>query len=78
MQENEIQEIIKKQNQFFATGATLPVNRRITALKQLKAAIIKYEEKINTAIKEDLGKSTFESLIETLPCTMIQWPLEKG
>lgn len=61
MQENEIQEIIKKQNQFFATGATLPVNRRIAALKQLKAAIIKYEEKINTAVKEDLGKSAFES-----------------
>lgn len=61
MQENEIQEIIKKQNHFFATGTTLPVSRRIAALKQLKAAIIKYEEKINTAIKEDLGKSTFES-----------------
>lgn len=61
MQEKEIQEIIKKQNQFFATGATLPPARRITALKQLKAAIIKYEEKINAAIKEDLGKSAFES-----------------
>ena len=61
MQEKEIQEIIKKQNHFFATGATLPVSRRIAALKQLKAAIIKYEEKINAAIEEDLGKSTFES-----------------
>ena len=61
MQEKEIKQIIEKQNQFFSTGATLPVAKRIAALKQLKATIIKYEEKINAAIKEDLGKSAFES-----------------
>lgn len=61
MQEREIKQIIEKQNQFFATGATLPVAKRIAALKQLKAAIIKYEEQIHAAIREDLGKSAFES-----------------
>lgn len=61
MQEKEIKQIIEKQNQFFSTGATLPVAKRIAALKQLKATIIKYEEKINAAIREDLGKSAFES-----------------
>ena len=34
---------------------------RINALKTLKAAILKYESRINDAIQKDLGKSPFES-----------------
>ena len=56
--------IVKKielQKDFFATNSTLPVKARIDALKLLKKNIIKYEEEINKALYEDLGKSAFES-----------------
>lgn len=61
MNETEIQEMIKKQRSYFYSGVTLDVDFRITALKKLKNAIIKYEAQINDAIKKDLGKSAFES-----------------
>jgi len=57
----EISHITDKQRKYFATGETLDVKRRISALKSLKSAICKNEEKICNAIKKDLGKSTFES-----------------
>ncbi|MGN0374770.1 MAG: aldehyde dehydrogenase [Butyrivibrio sp.] len=58
------EDIVKKielQKDFFATNSTLPVKARIDALKLLKKNIIKYEEEINKALYEDLGKSAFES-----------------
>lgn len=61
MNEIEIQNMIQKQRDFFSTGATLPVDTRIAALKKLKQTIIRRETEINDAIKQDLGKSAFES-----------------
>lgn len=61
MKETEIKEIIEKQRKFFRTGATIDVDRRIKALKRLKAAIQNEESKIQEALKNDLGKSNFES-----------------
>lgn len=61
MNETEIQEMIKKQRSYFYCGVTLNVDFRITALRKLKNAIIKYEAQINDAINKDLGKSAFES-----------------
>ena len=42
-------------------GATLPVEKRLEALKKLKVCIQKYEPLINEALKRDLGKSNFET-----------------
>ncbi len=56
-----MQEILEKQREFFMTGATLSVKYRIEALKRLKAAITAREGEIFAALKEDLGKSRFES-----------------
>ena len=61
MTETEIKEIVQKQRTYFYTGATLPVDKRIEALKKLKSCIQKYEPLINEALKRDLGKSNFES-----------------
>ena len=63
MTETEIKEIVQKQRSYFYTGATLPVEKRLDALKKLKTCIQKYEPLINEALKRDLGKSNFESYI---------------
>ena len=61
MTETEIKEIVQKQRSYFYTGATLPVEKRLDALKKIKTCIQKYEPLINEALKRDLGKSNFES-----------------
>ena len=43
MTETEIKEIVQKQRSYFYTGATLPVEKRLDALKKLKTCIQKYE-----------------------------------
>lgn len=61
MTEAEIKKIISGQRSYFYTGATLPVEFRIQALKKLKESILKNEERVNEAVKKDLGKSPFET-----------------
>ena len=57
----EIQEILNKQQDFFSSGNTLPVENRISALRKLKAAIHRHEAALTDALKADLGKSSSES-----------------
>ena len=61
MTEQEINSLVTRQRKYFQTGATLPVSVRITALRRLYTAIVKYENEIHDALKKDLGKSGFES-----------------
>lgn len=61
MNEQEIKKILKKQRAYFASGATLNVEHRIQALKRLRTAILRHEEDIHHALRQDLGKSSFES-----------------
>lgn len=61
MTQQETDVILEKQRAYFKSGATLDVNHRIMSLKLLKAAIKRNEEKIEAAIKSDLGKSAEES-----------------
>ncbi|HIZ21892.1 MAG TPA: aldehyde dehydrogenase [Candidatus Blautia faecigallinarum] len=61
MKEEEIKNLAEKQRAYFYTGETLSLEKRIQALKRLKQAITGREEKINEAIRKDLGKSPFES-----------------
>ncbi len=56
-----IQEIIKKQEDYFGTGATLPLGFRLNALAKLGAEIRSREGDILAALKEDLGKAPYES-----------------
>lgn len=61
MTSEEIKQILEKQRTFFYTGSTLSVDYRLHALRRLKACILRHEAEINHALKEDLGKSPFES-----------------
>ena len=43
MTETEIKEIVQKQRTYFYTGATLPVDKRIEALKKAIPEALKYK-----------------------------------
>ena len=61
MKSTQIDALLEKQRSFFATGATLDVKYRISALKKLHQALVDSEAAIARALKEDLGKSAEES-----------------
>lgn len=62
--------ILEKQRKYFQSGATLPVKFRLEMLDKLKSAVKKYDSEITAALKEDLGKSSYESFMsETGPVT---------
>ena len=58
-----IQNTLQKQNEFFHQGHSRSIQYRKDALLRLKKEIINKEEAILTALKNDLGKSYFESYI---------------
>jgi len=60
MTKQEIEKIVAAQRVFFASGATLPVGYRITALKKLRKALQAHEADMLAALKADLGKSDSE------------------
>ena len=61
MNREEISGIVSRQRAYFASFQTLDVQMRIDALKKLRDAILKNEDRIAAAIRADLGKSAFES-----------------
>ncbi|MBQ1252467.1 MAG: aldehyde dehydrogenase [Firmicutes bacterium] len=61
MEKQQIQAIVDNQRAYYASGATLPVANRLSALRKLKAAILKYENETYDALYADLGKSKSES-----------------
>lgn len=61
MEKSEIIRIRELQKEFFATGRTLKVSNRISALKTLKYSIDRHCDDISRALYEDLGKSDTES-----------------
>lgn len=63
MTNEEIGTLLENQKKYYKTGVTIPVKFRIEQLKKLYAAIKKYEDEINNALKSDLGKSSYESFM---------------
>ena len=61
MKKEQIDRIVKAQQEFFATGVTLDVDYRIAALKKLQKTLQENEKAIAEAIRADLGKSAEES-----------------
>ena len=61
MTKEQISALAAKQHTFFATGATLPVEFRIEALKKLRRCVLENEAAIAQALSSDLGKSASES-----------------
>ncbi len=58
---NNYDELIQKQRNYFDSGVTLSIDFRINALKKLKDAVVKYQKQGELALKNDLGKSEFET-----------------
>ena len=61
MNRTEIQRILKEQREFFQSGATLSVAKRLSALGKLKLAMVRHEQELLDALKCDLGKSASEA-----------------
>ena len=52
MTETEIKTLIENQRNFFHTGDTFPVKKRIEKLRKLKTAVLQHETEINEALKK--------------------------
>ncbi len=63
MRDDEYRAIIKKQRDYFLTGATLPLQFRINALKKIQDYIKQNEKEITDALTADLGKSALEGFM---------------
>lgn len=62
MNESEIRQIVEKQRAYFYTGATLPLDGRIRALKKLRTYIQEHEAELNEAIRRILEKVPTKAL----------------
>ena len=62
----QIVALVAAQKQLFKSGQTLSINYRLTALKALKAAILKYEKTLADALWADLHKSYEEAFLTEL------------
>lgn len=58
-----IEQIVQSQHAFFASGRTLDVSFRLQSLSALARAIDQYEERLLSALQEDLQKSHFEGFM---------------
>ncbi|HIW02416.1 MAG TPA: aldehyde dehydrogenase [Candidatus Protoclostridium stercorigallinarum] len=61
MTAENIDDIVSRQREYFASGATLPLEARREALLRLRAAVEAHEKDIAAALTADLGKPPFES-----------------
>ncbi len=61
MENSNLEQLHKNQQQLFNSAKTIPYAFRIKALKDLKAAIIDHENEIYEALWKDLHKSEFEA-----------------
>lgn len=66
--QEEIQQVVLAQRDFFRKGQTLDVKWRIAQLKRLRRAVLSYEQEFEQALAADLGRSAVEAyLCDILP-----------
>ena len=70
MTEQEIRTILRRQREYFATGATLSREFRAEQLGKLKASLQCHEAELNDALQQDLGKSRMESYMCEIGLTL--------
>ena len=61
---DSIADLIRRQRAYWATGATRSLDFRLTQIKALREAIIKYQAEIIDAARQDLGRPEFEGYFE--------------
>lgn len=69
---SRIEDIVKKQREFYYQKKTFDVDYRIKYLKKLKQVILECEEEICQALKSDLGKSVSESYMCEIGLTLAE------
>ena len=62
MNESEIRQIVEKQRAYFYTGATLPLDGRIRALKKLRTYIQEHEAELERGNPEGSWKKCLRKL----------------
>jgi len=65
-----VQEILRKQREYFFSGATKPIAFRADALKKLREAVKRHESDILAALKKDLNKPPFEAYVMEIMTTL--------
>lgn len=66
--QEEIQQVVLAQRDFFRKGQTLDVKWRIAQLKRLRRAVLSYEQEFEQALAADLGRGAVEAyLCDILP-----------
>lgn len=63
---NDINETIRRQREYFGSGATRPVEFRREMLKALRTALERHEEELYAALYEDLHKGREEAFLTEL------------
>ena len=58
-----VHEVVEEQRAFFKTGQTLDVDWRIRQLKKLRTAVIAFEDELEEALYEDLGRCDTEAYV---------------
>ena len=61
-----LEDILARQREFFSTHATKDLAFRKRQLTALRTAILRHEEDVCEALREDLGKCAFESFVSEL------------
>lgn len=67
-----IHEIVENQRKYFKSGVTYDLSFRIEMLKKLKNAVIKYQDEIAVAMKNDLGRSPYEAYLCDIGPTILE------
>lgn len=63
IQNEKIHSIVERQRAFFKTGTTLDIKWRVDQLIRLKIAVQTYQEEIERALHEDLGRCETEAFL---------------
>jgi len=73
--------LVKKQREYFQSGITRPLSFRLARLKDLRQAVLRFEQEILDALKNDLNKTPFEAhateigmVLGELKCTIKHLP----
>lgn len=72
MNERDYSDVIRRQQAFFADGATRDAAFRREALRKLKQGVLKHEQALLTALKTDLGKSESEAYLSEIAPLMME------
>ena len=57
MERSEIEAVLKVQQDYFSTGATLPVAARKDALRKLRHALETCEKLLTDALEQEIGRA---------------------